>query len=642
MYETWFRFTQRPFTTAPQLSEYFAASAVEAAVRTMGRCIGRGSGPAVLVGPPGTGKTVLAMKLHATFCSRMPTANICCSGLGDRRSFLQAVLFEFGRPYRQLDDGELRLSLVDYLTSRDATHNGALCILDDAHFLPSEALDEIRMLSNLVRNGKWCAHLVLTGTSLLEESLHTAQMESFQQRIAARCYLEPFRREETVGYIRQSISRANGQVEEIFTADALARVHELTRGIPRLINQVCDHALLLAAIGHHHQLAAAGIEEAWRDLQQLPEPAWETAPISSANVVEFGNLDSEQDSEELSLVEEDAVAFESDETLELWQGPSSIVPPHFPMANPITDTDPHFDNDVSAPYDSNADESWGLSAEPTIDELHFQDPVESIKEVAAPQDDAIMAPDDRLTEIEAKLALLTQELSHAPHDTPAPIAEATPVLPMVAENPFLDEFDSEELVVDRMGSLRHTAILKQPRVVSQESHDFASQLGPGANAEPQCDSAEFTFVDNAAEISPEFIDTDESLPTQPQACDEAAASDDATDDYRDLERSTPEQSIESSELEQSDEHASARFIPLVTWGKSYDIPIVPTASRREAPEPEFAVTNVHETAMARATQTGEQAADQSSEEPPALTTTTSSSSPGQRRFGKLFANLQSR
>jgi hypothetical protein len=137
--------------------------------------------------------------------------------------------------------------------------------------------------------------LVLAGGMALEERLASPKLESFHQRIAARCYLQTLVREETVGYVREKISRAGANPDEVFTAEALRTIHTATDGIPRLVNQLCDHALMLAALGGHQQLNVEGIEEAWADLQQLPVP-WHEKPRTAAasdasSVVEFGQLD---------------------------------------------------------------------------------------------------------------------------------------------------------------------------------------------------------------------------------------------------------------------------------------------------------------------------------------------------------------
>jgi hypothetical protein len=129
----------------------------------------------------------------------------------------------------------------------------------------------------------------------LEERLSSPKLESFHQRIAARCYLQPMGRDETIYYVQEQVRRCGASADSLFTADAVAAIHTATDGIPRLINQVCDHALMLTALAGKRQVDAAGIEEAWADLQQLPLPLHEGPSIGSGSgsaggIVEFGQL----------------------------------------------------------------------------------------------------------------------------------------------------------------------------------------------------------------------------------------------------------------------------------------------------------------------------------------------------------------
>jgi len=179
---------------------------------------------------------------------------------------LQNILFELKLPYRDIDEGELRLSLLDHLEPRSGGSDGLLLIVDEAHTLPLRLLEEIRLLTNIARDGHTRVRLVLTGSLALEERLASPKLESFHQRIVARCYLQPLTRQETMEYLQSHIRRCGGSVDSLFTSEAQSAVHTATDGIPRLINQLCDHALMLAALGGHRQLDAAGIEEAWADL----------------------------------------------------------------------------------------------------------------------------------------------------------------------------------------------------------------------------------------------------------------------------------------------------------------------------------------------------------------------------------------
>ncbi|MGA2257422.1 MAG: hypothetical protein ABSG53_22415, partial [Thermoguttaceae bacterium] len=164
-------------------------------------------------------------------------------------------------------------------------------LVDEAHHLPLRLLDEIRSLTNLTREMQPAVRLVLAGSHVLEERFASPKLESFSQRISARCYLEAFQRSETQAYIQSRISACRGRGDEIFPAETCQMVHKATDGVPRLINQVCDHVLLLAYAAGIRRIEPAHVEEAWADLQQLPTPWNEPAAPASDNVIEFGGLD---------------------------------------------------------------------------------------------------------------------------------------------------------------------------------------------------------------------------------------------------------------------------------------------------------------------------------------------------------------
>ncbi len=280
MYETFFGLTERPFAAAPSAKHYFPAAAIEAARQTLTRCIDRAEGVGLLIGPAGAGKTLLCHVLAEEFRSRFCVAVLESGRLCTRRALLQAILYELGLPYRGMEEGDLRLSLVDHLSPRNLDHDSApklLLIVDEAHSLPLRLLEELRLLSNLVRQGQPRVRLVLAGGPQFEERLASPKLESFNQRVAARCYLEALDRSQTIDYVRHQTREAGGSPERVFASEALGAVYEATDGIPRLINQVCDHGLMLACAGGVKQLTAGGIEEAWSDLQQLPTP-WNAMP----------------------------------------------------------------------------------------------------------------------------------------------------------------------------------------------------------------------------------------------------------------------------------------------------------------------------------------------------------------------------
>ncbi|HEV2969744.1 MAG TPA: AAA family ATPase, partial [Pirellulales bacterium] len=265
----------------------------EAARSTLDRCIDRGEGIGLLIGPAGTGKTLLCQVLAEQFRSRMAIALLSSGRICTRRSLFQAILFELGLRYRGMEEGELRLALADHLTNIETHQDALLLLLDEAHTLPLRLLEEVRLLTNLVRNGHPRVRLVLSGASVMEERIASPKLDSFNQRIVARCYLQALNYDETLAYIRGEIANVGGNADQVFTLDALQSVHRATDGIPRLVNQVCDHALISAYANGARPISQAVIEEAWADLQQLPTP-WNAAAGAAdqpRDIIEFGALE---------------------------------------------------------------------------------------------------------------------------------------------------------------------------------------------------------------------------------------------------------------------------------------------------------------------------------------------------------------
>ncbi|HWA99805.1 MAG TPA: AAA family ATPase [Pirellulales bacterium] len=296
MYEAFFEFSARPFSTTPAVDRYFPAETIEASRQCLARCIDRAEGTGLAVGPSGTGKTMLLQVLGAQFYGRFAVALLSNTNLRSRRALLQAILYELGLPYRDLEEGELRLALLDFLAPRTQANEGLLLLIDEAHALPGRLLEEVRMITNVVRDGQPRVRLVLAGNRALEERLAHPRMASLNQRIAARCYLQPFTHDETVEFVRQQLSGAGAQPGLVFTREALTAVHHATDGIPRLINQLCDHALLVAAAENRCPIDPVIIEQAWADVQQLPIAPPHRSDLSmpaSESIVEFGSLSAE-------------------------------------------------------------------------------------------------------------------------------------------------------------------------------------------------------------------------------------------------------------------------------------------------------------------------------------------------------------
>ncbi len=292
MYEAFFELTSRPFSALPAADWYFPAATIEAARRALGQALQRGTGFGLVVAPPGLGKTLLCQVLAEAFRATHGVALLNSGRLASRRALYQAILHELAQPFRGLDEGELRLALADHLLGPDCSA-GLVLLVDEAHTLPLRLLDELRLLANLARHGEPRVRLVLAGAPSLEERLASPKLEAFNQRIVSRHYLGPLDSQETSLFVRAQLQAAGARHDGLFTAQALERIVRATDGVPRLVNQVCDHALVLAFAGGARTIDAAGIDEAWADLQQLPTP-WQVEQshdASEGGVIEFGALD---------------------------------------------------------------------------------------------------------------------------------------------------------------------------------------------------------------------------------------------------------------------------------------------------------------------------------------------------------------
>ncbi|HEX3654691.1 MAG TPA: AAA family ATPase [Pirellulales bacterium] len=322
MYEAFFQLKQRPFAAAPQPERYFPAQSIEAAYHALVRCVDRAEGPGILIGAPGTGKSLLLEMLARRFDGRFTVVMLASGNFSGRRELMQAILYELQMPYRGMDEGELRLALFERLDPNPHCPAGVLLLVDEAHRLPLRLLEELRLLGDYARDGQPRVRLIMAGNRNLEEHLTHPKLDALAQRLAVRSYLSPFERAETAAFVRSQIAAMGGQSDTILTPDALDAMHQATGGIPRLINQLGDHALVLAYAAGRRLIDKNRVEEAWSDLQQLPAP-WNDADVESeaagASVIEFGELDDEDEPEALPFSMQQMMSSEPSPTVKLDQ-----------------------------------------------------------------------------------------------------------------------------------------------------------------------------------------------------------------------------------------------------------------------------------------------------------------------------------
>lgn len=293
MIESYFGLARRPFLAIPDVSSYFHASCVESARTTIGRCLDRGEGVSLIIGSSGIGKTLLLRILEVPFQMEYAVARFSNTRLRTPKSFLQQLLFELHQPFSGSDETELRLLLLEYL--RRSSLKGIVLLIDEAQSLTLPVFEEIRLLLNYDDGHFPRFRVALAGTATLEERLTHPKLTSFNQLVVSRSYLEPFSGEETSQYILWQLRHAKkGDImltehenEILFDESARKCVHQLTEGIPRLVNQLCGHTLVYAYETRQTPINSAIVRSAWSQLQQIPEPA--TSTELAGSMVESGS-----------------------------------------------------------------------------------------------------------------------------------------------------------------------------------------------------------------------------------------------------------------------------------------------------------------------------------------------------------------
>lgn len=301
MYEAWFGLSRRPFSATPDPSCFFSTEATRGAVDELTVCLESGQGVALLLGPAGSGKTLICSQVAQELRRQFSVVALTHSGFGSRRALLQTLLSELGQPYASLGEQELRLRLVPAIRERGQSTRGLVLIVDEAEHLSEGLLEELRMLADLAEGGTPLVRLLLSGQPRLEETLAHPQLQPLNQRLRSHVCLPTFTREESREYIDYRLTWAGGRLAEVFDESALEAIVDACDGLPRCLNQLGDHVLLLSYVAEQKPVARLAVEEALDDLRHLPLP-WRS-PRSRADSDLFTRTRVTSDQSGMSAVE---------------------------------------------------------------------------------------------------------------------------------------------------------------------------------------------------------------------------------------------------------------------------------------------------------------------------------------------------
>lgn len=270
MYNAFFGFKENPFNLSPDPAFLYRSPQHEEALASLIYGVEHRKGFIVLTGEVGTGKTTLLECLRDTLDrDGVDFASLFNSRLTVEQ-FFEMIAYDFELPCNRSSKTEVLFTLNDLLLRNASAGQITALIVDEAHDLSFDVLEEIRMLGNLEdRTGK-LLQIVLCGQPELDRKLDAPNLRQLKQRVVLRYTLHPFSERESIEYIRWRLAKAGMEDQTVFPPVVLAEIHRRAQGIPRLINIICDNLLLTAFAMGSKIVTPAMLDEVTADMRLQP------------------------------------------------------------------------------------------------------------------------------------------------------------------------------------------------------------------------------------------------------------------------------------------------------------------------------------------------------------------------------------
>jgi len=263
MYEEFYHFTEKPFTLSPDPAFLYLGKSHRRAMNILEYGIESDSGITVISGEVGTGKTTLLRGLLSELDDNY-TVGMITNTQQDFSDLLKWVLLSYNIETDETDRVKLYKQLVEFINSEHEAGRRVILIIDEAQNLGKDALEDIRMLTNINVDKDMVLQLILVGQPELIEMLRKKELRQFAQRVSADYLLQPLTFSETQQYIRHRIKVAGGD-EDLFALTAYATVYYHSGGIPRIINTICEMALVYGFADEAPKIRKEIILDAIRD-----------------------------------------------------------------------------------------------------------------------------------------------------------------------------------------------------------------------------------------------------------------------------------------------------------------------------------------------------------------------------------------
>jgi len=248
MYNKFYGLKESPFNLTPNSRFFFASNKHTEALDSLIYAIDQRKGFVVITGEIGSGKTTVCRTLLSKLDRHTQIALVTNTHLSGK-DLLMTILEEFEIEFVPGSKSKLLSQLNAYLIDQMQKNNNVVLIIDEAQNLKPSVLEEIRMLSNLETETEKLIQIILMGQPELKQKLSLNTLEQLRQRVAVYFHLSPLNQQEAHEYIRYRLRVASGTDREYFSAGALTLIYEFSKGVPRIINQLCDNALLTGYVG---------------------------------------------------------------------------------------------------------------------------------------------------------------------------------------------------------------------------------------------------------------------------------------------------------------------------------------------------------------------------------------------------------
>jgi general secretion pathway protein A len=256
MYRRFYGFSKRPFGLTPDPSFLYLTPGHRDALAQLTYGVQEKKGFILLTGEVGTGKTTLLRALLSRLQKDTAVAYVVNSTLSFDE-LLEYLLEDLGVPNAGRRRAQRLMALYRFLIEQHRAGSNNLLILDEAQNLDLETLEQIRLLSNFETTSEKLVQIVLAGQPELKRRLALPELRQLRQRIALRCRIDPMTPEETQGYIADRLRIAGGGNPRLFSPDAVQMITAYSRGVPRVVNILCDHCLLAGYANEIRQIDAS-------------------------------------------------------------------------------------------------------------------------------------------------------------------------------------------------------------------------------------------------------------------------------------------------------------------------------------------------------------------------------------------------